>query len=198
MSTPNILLIDADQSFALQMSERCQALGWKLQVCTEGRQAVEKALNTNPDGVVLNVEIPYVSGYSICNKIRRNDKLKNVPLALLSRSADERTFAQHKKLRTRADEYFSGEYDASVILSKLRTHFTSQPPVRRTESTQPVTPSTKVSETSSSPSATDSFTETPATRSFSGVKKKGSMILIILVLAIVILLLFYIYVFVVR
>jgi len=223
MSTTRILLIDSDKNFALQMTQRCEALGWKLDVCTDGRQAVETALNVNPDSVVLNVEIPYVGGYSICNKIRRNDKLKNVPVVLLSRTADERTFAQHKKLRTRADEYFSGSYDASAILTKLRPHLASQSPGQPIESIQPITPSTNgtsASSTSSSSSSsptsssssssssssgspspsslsTNSFPESSASQSSSKVQKNGGRILLLLAIGFVVLIVFYFYVFVI-
>src|SRR5258708_9438899 len=44
-------------------------------------------------------------GSSVCNKLKKDAGLKEVPLIIMSSESSDETFEQHKKLRTRAEDY---------------------------------------------------------------------------------------------
>src|SRR5690606_10696401 len=62
---------------------------------------------------------PRMNGFSVCNKLKRNAGLKKVPLVLLSSEATEETFEQHKRLRTRADQYVRKPGTVEELVQKL-------------------------------------------------------------------------------
>ena len=45
-----------------------------------------------------------MNGFSVCNKLKRDPALKDVPLIIMSSESTEETFEQHRRLRTRAEE----------------------------------------------------------------------------------------------
>ena len=46
-----------------------------------------------------------MNGFPVCNKLKKDPALKDVPLIIMSSESSEETFEQHRKLRTRADDY---------------------------------------------------------------------------------------------
>ena len=46
-----------------------------------------------------------MNGFSVCNKLKKDPALKDVPLIIMSSESSDETFEQHQKLRTRAEDY---------------------------------------------------------------------------------------------
>src|SRR4029079_8520168 len=78
----------------------------------------QRTRDTMPDLVLLCVE-PKNVGYAICNKLKKNNAWKNTPIVLMSAEATEESFAQHKKLKTHADEYLIKPFAMDALLGKV-------------------------------------------------------------------------------
>lgn len=116
-----VLIIESDPVSARTASEALQARGVDAQVVGDGVEGVEAARTQPPDAIVLSVELgdkPH-AGFSFCNRIKKDDALKEIPLLLVSAQASDETLDQHKKLRTRADGYLRKPFDADALLRSL-------------------------------------------------------------------------------
>ena len=100
-----ILLIDAEQPFADNLAGSLKGRGFQVKLLDDGKDGLDFAKDSRPDLIVLCVELPKMSGYSICNKLKKDNDLKGIPLIITSKEATPETFAQHKKLKTRAEDY---------------------------------------------------------------------------------------------
>lgn len=114
-----ILLIDAEQPFAGQMVDVLSAKGFSVKQLEDGKEGLEYARDHRPALIVLCVELPKMSGYSICNKLKKDGDLKGIPLIITSKEATPETFAQHKKLKTRAEDYLIKPFDDGALLEKI-------------------------------------------------------------------------------
>lgn len=114
-----ILLIENDASFATELSDALEAIGFQARVTGDGKHGLDLALDLRPDAIVLCVELPKLSGYSICNKIKKEEALKGIPLILTSSEATDEVFEDHKKLKVRAEEYLIKPYVPAVLLERL-------------------------------------------------------------------------------
>ncbi len=114
-----ILLIENDAAFAEEMSGALEAMGLQVRVTGDGKDGLDLAKELRPDAIVLCVELPKLSGYSICNKIKKDEALKGIPLILTSSEATEEVFEDHKKLKVRAEEYLVKPYVSAALLEKL-------------------------------------------------------------------------------
>ena len=97
-----ILLIESDGAFAQQLANALEARGLQARVTGDGKEGLDLARIDRPDCIVLCVELPKMSGYSICNKLKKDEQLKAIPLVIISAEATAETFEQHRKLKTRA------------------------------------------------------------------------------------------------
>ena len=114
-----ILLIESDTALVASIAAALQSQGAEVALARDAGSAFEVARAERPDGIVLCAELPGGSGFVVCNKLRKDPDLKEIPLLLTSADASEETFEQHRKLRTRADAYIHKPFAVSALLATL-------------------------------------------------------------------------------
>jgi CheY-like chemotaxis protein len=114
-----ILFIESDSAFAAGMAEALESSGFGVRICPDGKEGVELARDWAPEAIVLCVELPRMSGYLICQKLKKDDALKGIPLVLTSAEATAETFEKHKGLKARAEEYLLKPYPPSALIAAL-------------------------------------------------------------------------------
>lgn len=65
--------------------------GYQVDTVEDGREALEYLRVTTPDLAILDVNMPFVSGVDVCDRMKRVPRLKDVPVILLTVLKDERT-----------------------------------------------------------------------------------------------------------
>ena len=101
-----ILLIDRDESAVQDLRAAFELHGAEVIVTADGEAGLTLAEEQSPGLIILSIELQTTSGYSICKKIKRNDTLSAIPLFITSSTATPDIFEQHRRLKTRAEEYF--------------------------------------------------------------------------------------------
>ena len=117
MST--VLIIDGDTAVVQTLKDALSGQGVQTVVTGDGTEGLNLAKSTAPDVIVLCVELSRVSGYSVCNKLKKDVALASTPLILTSSQATEETFEQHKKLRTRAEAYLKKPFAVQEMMSLI-------------------------------------------------------------------------------
>jgi len=112
------LCIEPDTATADQIRRWLTPNGFDVKNISNGDDAMEWGRHHKPAVIVLSVE-PRKIGYAICNKLRRSPSLRDVPLVLISGEETPATFEQHKKLKSRADEYMLKPLDGPDLLMKI-------------------------------------------------------------------------------
>jgi len=115
-----ILLFEADQGFAHEVRQKFEALGVTVDVANDGDQGLDIAAAHRPDLILLTIELPRMNGFLVCKKIKKLDTLASVPLLILSSEATEDVFEQHKKLRTRAEDYIHKPIGFADLLQRTQ------------------------------------------------------------------------------
>src|SRR5712671_8154110 len=113
-----ILLIDSDESFAQGLAAAAGANGFEASTATNSEQGVALARQQNPDLIVVCVEAQPTNGYMICTRLKKDERLKSIPVILTSANATPDSFEKHKKLKTRAEEYLIKPFAPQAMLEK--------------------------------------------------------------------------------
>src|SRR5262249_22166428 len=119
MSDRTVLIIDSDEAFGRRLAEILRPYGFRAELTGDGNQGLAMAKDLVPQLILLAVELPKMSGYSICNKLKKSSDLKDIPLVIMSSEATPETFEQHKKLKTRAEEYLIKPCAPAELLGKV-------------------------------------------------------------------------------
>ena len=118
MASKRILVIESERSIFDSLKSMFSDFDVETMVLEDGQQSLQTIKETRPDLVLLSVELPGVSGYSICTKMKKDKDLKRIPLIMMSSEATEETFDQHRKLKTRADDYIAKPFSSDQIMEK--------------------------------------------------------------------------------
>jgi len=100
-----VLVFESDPAFAGELRNELGKLGCATTVVDDGNVGLQQAASERPDLILLSIELPRMNGFSVCNKLKKDAGLKDVPLIIMSSESSDETFEQHKKLRTRAEDY---------------------------------------------------------------------------------------------
>jgi CheY-like chemotaxis protein len=122
---PKILLAEDDIDFADALSAALSALGCEVAVVRDGRAVIASIAAGKPDLAILSIELPELNGFRLCNRLKKDEALRALPVFLLTTEAPEQTLAEHRKLPTRAEAYFRKPLVFEHLAAELRTHVPS-------------------------------------------------------------------------
>src|SRR5512133_4408155 len=112
----NVLLVEPDQGFADEIKGAFEPAGFSVQVVATGEEAVERVRASPFSLIVLGAELPDMSGFSVCNRLKR--AMPQVPLVLYTSEATDQAIAAHQATRTRADEYLRRPFELPDLLGR--------------------------------------------------------------------------------
>ncbi|HEX2881674.1 MAG TPA: response regulator, partial [Polyangiaceae bacterium] len=120
-----VLVFESDAPFAEQLKSELQALSHQVTVIDEPSMGLQSAAADRPDLILLSVELPRMSGFSVCGKLKRDTNLKDVPVIIMSTDATEETFEQHRRLRTHAEVYLKKPISFAELSKHLELYLGS-------------------------------------------------------------------------
>jgi CheY-like chemotaxis protein len=115
-----VLVFESDAAFAGELRNELGKLGCSTCVVDDGTVGLQQASAERPDLILLSIELPRMNGFSVCNKLKKDAALKNVPLIIMSSESSDETFEQHRKLRTRAEDYVHKPIAFGELLQHIR------------------------------------------------------------------------------
>src|SRR4051812_23760363 len=102
-----ILIVENDTALSGRMRVQLEQKGFTVQESQDAKGSLETIRRERPDLTVMGVELGQgQNGYILCGKLKKDDDLKAIPLIIVGNPDG---FAQHKKLKTRADEYVANK-----------------------------------------------------------------------------------------
>lgn len=110
-----ILIVEDDLRLAQLTSEYLQAQGFKVQLESDGEQAVQRIIQEQPGLVILDLMLPGQDGYSVCRQVR--DKYQGPILMLTARTDDA---DQVQGLDEGADDYVCKPVRPPVLLARIK------------------------------------------------------------------------------
>src|SRR5450432_3483483 len=119
-----VLVFESDVAFAGELRNELGHLGCTTIVVDDGNVGLQQAASERPDLILLSIELPRMNGFSVCNKLKKDPQLKDVPLIIMSSESSDDTFEQHKKLRTRAEDYVHKPIALGELLEHIRRFVT--------------------------------------------------------------------------
>src|SRR5437588_6943838 len=87
-------------------------------MATNSEQGITLAKQETPDLIVVCVEAQPTNGYMLCTRLKKDDRLKTIPVILTSANATADSFEKHKKLKTRAEDYLIKPFVPAALFEK--------------------------------------------------------------------------------
>jgi putative two-component system response regulator len=87
---------------------------------TSGEEALELLRNTHFDLVLLDIMMPEMDGYTVCEKIKSTERLKDIPVIFLTAKSDIDSIT--KGFKTGGVDYIVKPFHPEELIARVRTH----------------------------------------------------------------------------
>jgi len=115
MSERYVYLVDADANLNSHLLGELGRYGFRVDAAVDSNELMQLK-DDLPSLIVLCID-PKRTGWAVCNRLRKSATLKSTPLIITSAEATEKDFEDHKKLKTRAEEYLHKPFDVDRFLT---------------------------------------------------------------------------------
>ncbi|NDJ53850.1 MAG: response regulator [Chloroflexi bacterium] len=116
------ILIADDQADSRQLLndilDRFRPYGVTVHVASDGRQAYEMAQAVWPDLILLDIMMPEMSGYEVCEKLKSEAEAKAPYIIMVS--AKFQRADRTKAALVGADEFINKPYDIKLVLERVQ------------------------------------------------------------------------------
>lgn len=92
-----ILLIDDHQTVFRLLEAIVRIKGYKLLYAESGQQGIVMARQEKPDLILLDVMMPDIDGFKVCQYLKDNDSTKDIPVMFLTARGAEDDMATGRK-----------------------------------------------------------------------------------------------------
>ncbi len=115
-----VLLVD-DNPINLQiLYKTLQNCGYKLLIAEDGETALKIAGKMNPSLILLDIMMPGMDGYEVCQQLKSNPQTENIAVIFLS--ALEDSSAKVKGFSVGGVDYISKPFQADEVVARVRNH----------------------------------------------------------------------------
>lgn len=96
---------------------------YRIKVATNGETALRVASSfPQPDLILLDINMPGMDGYQICEQLKADPQTTNMPVVFLTSCG--KVEEEEKGLRLGAVDYINKPINPSILLARVRTHLT--------------------------------------------------------------------------
>lgn len=114
---PKILVVDDENDYHKLLKIILKPEGYSVISAYDGKEGVEKIYKEKPDLIILDINMPKMSGWEVCNEIRKDPKLIYIPILMLTvRSKQEE---QIRGLQIGSDDYMTKPFNPDRLVTRV-------------------------------------------------------------------------------
>lgn len=129
-----ILVVEDEQKIARFVELELKYEGYEVEIASDGRSGLDKALHAGADLVLLDIMLPGLSGIEVCRKIRQES---NIPIIMLTAKDD--VTDKVAGLDMGADDYMTKPFAIEELLARIRVALNRQSRVKEDDKTDTLT-----------------------------------------------------------
>jgi two-component system, OmpR family, alkaline phosphatase synthesis response regulator PhoP len=117
--TRKILIADDEPNIVISLEFLMQQSGYEVSIARDGEKALAQMTAFQPDLVLLDIMLPLLNGFEVCQKIRENSDWNGVKVIMLS--AKGRELEVSKGLALGADAYITKPFSTKELIERVRS-----------------------------------------------------------------------------
>lgn len=119
-----ILVVDDMPTNLKVLSESIVESGWTILVAIDGESAIEQAIATQPDLILLDVMMPGIDGFETCDRLKQEPATREIPVIFMTALAD--AVDKVKGLQLGAVDYITKPFQTAEAIARIQVHLRLQ------------------------------------------------------------------------
>jgi PAS domain S-box-containing protein len=117
---PNILIVDDTPANLQLLTGMLKGRGCKVRPVPSGPEALQAVQRIPPDLILLDINMPGMSGYDVCKRIKEDPKLKDIPVLFISALSE--TADKVKAFSAGGVDYVTKPFQLEEVQARVETH----------------------------------------------------------------------------
>lgn len=118
--TATILIVEDDSRLSEMLATVIKGEGYVVACAHSGQEAIGQAMQFTPDLIMLDLNLPDISGFEVLRTLRKTPKTMHVPVIILSARSDK--YDKLHAFQHLVNDYLTKPFDNDELLARLRTH----------------------------------------------------------------------------
>jgi len=118
--TPLVLIVDDNMNNLQVLGNILKIRNYGIAVATDGKQALQMARSTIPDLILLDIMMPGMDGFEVCQELKADESTVHIPIIFLTAKAEIDDIV--KGLRYGAADYVTKPFNSIELLARVKTH----------------------------------------------------------------------------
>jgi DNA-binding response OmpR family regulator len=114
---PGLLIVEDEEAILVGLIDVFIYHGFEVDAARDGRDGLQKALTGRYDLIILDVMLPFIDGFSLCNKIRERDR--DQPIIMLTAKSSEDDIITGLTLG--ADDYIAKPFSVRELVLRVES-----------------------------------------------------------------------------
>jgi len=115
---PRVLIVDDEEEVRLSVGEYLETKGFVIAEAEDGEEALAKAFTEKPDLILLDLRLPKVDGYQVCQTLKGNPITSVIPIIMIT--ALNTTNQKVKGIEFGADDYVEKPFDLEELSARIK------------------------------------------------------------------------------
>lgn len=120
-----ILIVDDEPNIVLALELLMKREGYVVQSVDDGQKVFDAVREFRPDLIILDIMMPKMDGYEVCQRIRADASMKEVSIIMLT--AKGREVEREKGLALGADYYITKPFSTREVMLRIKEVLSARP-----------------------------------------------------------------------
>ena len=113
-----ILIVDDEPSIIVPLQFLMEQNGYETTVAFSGEEAMESIETDPPDLILLDIMLPIIDGFEVCQRVREKPELDHVRIVMITAMGSEANIA--KGMALGADAYITKPFSNAAVVEKVK------------------------------------------------------------------------------
>ncbi|HEX9780558.1 MAG TPA: response regulator [bacterium] len=111
-----ILVVDDEADMTKLLKDRLERSGYRVETAFDGEEALARITREPPDLVILDLILPKLDGWRVCQRLKSDERTRHIPVVMLSAMVQTDSKSDPHEL---GDAYLGKPFELRALLERV-------------------------------------------------------------------------------